>query len=85
MQNLPQKQVFVDDLTSNEKAVVAELIQSNKNNPAQLQQLAIDASHLLSNSEQRLAEQKTPNFSNGLQISSLESKQKANEKTNPIL
>lgn len=62
MQNLPQHQVFTNDLTDSEKAVIDELIQSTKRYPAQLQQLAIDASHLLSNSEQRLMEQQKTGF-----------------------
>lgn len=62
MQNLPQPQVFANDLTDSEKAVINELVQSTKQYPAQLQQLAIDASHLLSNSEQRLIEQQNTGF-----------------------
>lgn len=62
MQNLPQSQVFTNDLTDGEKAVINELVQSTKQYPAQLQQLAIDASHLLSNSEQRLIEQQNTGF-----------------------
>lgn len=62
MQNLPQPQVFANDLTDSEKTVINELVQSTKQYPAQLQQLAIDASHLLSNSEQRLMEQQNTGF-----------------------
>lgn len=62
MQNLPQPQVFTNDLTDSEKAVINEQVQSTKQYPAQLQQIAIDASHLLSNSEQRLMEQQNTGF-----------------------
>lgn len=62
MQNQPQAEIFSGVIDANTESQIQNFINNTRQNPAKLQQLAIDASHLLSNSEDRLVQQQNTGF-----------------------